>query len=199
LAATVRGPRSYMGISARVDRHDVNRDRHRLTETIHALYDVPTRRSGQPDLRHEDRPTPHREPHGSTRGSEEQTTGRARQPGGAAAAAGVAASAAPSLAGKDVTDAAFILDTLEAVGADLSTQQESLDSRAAIDKHNGELNTKIEARSRATVAGARRTPPTTAVAPTSAGIRAVAHANRLSWTGARPLSPVPGAGSCAGR
>jgi exonuclease SbcC len=68
-----------------------------------------------------------------------------KQAAKATAAADEADRAAQSLAGKAVTDAVPMLDTLEAVVADLSTRRESLDSRAAAaDKLDGVLTTKIE-------------------------------------------------------
>jgi exonuclease SbcC len=68
-----------------------------------------------------------------------------KQTAKATAAADEADRAAQSLAGRAVTDAVPMLDTLEAVVADLSTRRESLDSRAvAADKLDGVLTAKIE-------------------------------------------------------
>ncbi|MGB3443662.1 MAG: SMC family ATPase [Actinophytocola sp.] len=68
-----------------------------------------------------------------------------KQTAEATAAADGADRAAQALAEKAVTDAASILDTLEAVVAGLSTRRESLDSRAAAaDERDGVLTTKIE-------------------------------------------------------
>lgn len=68
-----------------------------------------------------------------------------KQAADATAAADENDRAAQSLAEEAVTDAASILDALDAVVADLSTRRDSLDSRAAAaDERDGVLTTKIE-------------------------------------------------------